>query len=102
MLAPFQIRKFLDLSTGHLPLSDRGHLERYARSGGSFGLTCLSGPHGWFVHVPLDPYSHDWPGSRSLRAVLVLARNHDCDYVLFDADGPVDAALRFFDDDEDE
>ncbi|ARW18500.1 DUF5983 family protein [Komagataeibacter intermedius] len=53
MLAPFQIRKFLDLSTGHLPLSDRGHLERYARSGGSFGLTCLSGPHGWFVHVPL-------------------------------------------------
>ena len=53
MLAPFQIRKFLDLSTGHLPLSDRGHLERYARSGGSFGLTCLSGPQGWFVHVPL-------------------------------------------------
>ncbi|WP_265000819.1 DUF5983 family protein, partial [Komagataeibacter europaeus] len=50
----------------------------------------------------LDPYSHDWPGSRSLRAILALARNHDCDYVLFDADGPVDASLRFFDDDEDE
>ncbi|GBR09697.1 DUF5983 family protein [Acetobacter oeni] len=94
------IRRFMDLSTGHLPKSDRELLEAYAQSGGATGLSCLSGPHGWFVWVGERRCSPDWPGSVSLRRILEDAANNGCDYVMFDSDGMVEEAYQFFDDED--
>lgn len=94
---PRGVRKFLDLSTGHLPVSDRVLMVSSAIEALSF--SAFAGPYGWFVHVPEDGASICWTGSGALNAVFARARELDCDYVLLDADGPQDEALPWFDED---
>lgn len=91
------VRQFLDLSTSHLPFR--------VLIGDEYGpspLKSLDGvvayshdEFGWLVWVPDDPdevnEDHDIPAE--LLAVQKHARSLNCDYVLFDRDGPVDQEL---------
>ena len=90
------IRRFLDLSTAHLQPADRLFLEFSANPGSLGGLAAMAGTYGWFV------YAHDercCEGiSDALWAIFERARALGCEYVLFDADGPVLADLPVFED----
>mgnify|MGYP003365440783 CR=1 FL=1 len=94
---PNGVRKFLDLSTGHLPVSDRVLMASSALETLSF--SAFPGVYGWFVHVPEEGTPARWNGSDALDTVFARARELDCDYVLLDADGPRDEALPWFDED---
>ena len=55
--------------------------------------------HGWFMYATDDPGSYseeDLPPH--IRAICAHARAHGCEYVLFDADAPIDSELPVFDD----
>ncbi len=90
------IRRFLDLSTAHLQPADRLFLEFSANPGLLGGLAAMAGTYGWFV------YAHDercCEGiSDVLWAIFERAQALGCDYVLFDADGPVLEDLPVFED----
>lgn len=94
--ATVPIRRFLDLSTAHLQPADRLFLEFSANPGSLGGLAAMAGTYGWFV------YAHDercCDGiSDVLWAIFERARALGCDYVLFDADGPVLEDLPVFED----
>lgn len=51
------------------------------------------------MHVPDDTAVGAWDGTPALAAILAHARALGCDHVLIDADGPVDDALPWFDED---
>jgi hypothetical protein len=94
------IRRLLDLSTGHLPRVDRDRLECMREPGdGSPPAACLAGRYGWFFSVATDPVPDLSGHSAAFAAILARARALCCDYVLLDADGPVDEVLPFFDED---
>lgn len=96
------VRPFLDLSTGHLPRADRSLLvDAIERDGGDTTLpsSVHVGQHGWFFYVGDAPDFSRWTGSPALQAIFELAQAKACDYVLLDADGPVDEALPWFDED---
>lgn len=92
------VRKFLDLSTAHLPYEiavgdemDGSPLRKLA------GVTAYEhDAYGWFVHVPnladVDTYDYSTVPD-ALRTVWDYARSLGCDYVLFDRDADVDDAL---------
>ena len=94
------IRHFLDLSTAHLQQADRLFLEFSANPGSLGGLAAMAGTYGWFV------YAHDercCEGiSDALWAIFERARALGCDYVLFDADGPVLEDLPVFEEEAEE
>ena len=91
------IRKFLDLSTGHLSEQDKE-------------LLCCWVPvvhdleHGWFVWVPPNNEHLEVPDgcSANVQKIIDYARSLECDHILFDADGPVDDALDYFENEEEE
>lgn len=92
------VGRFLDLGSGHLPRVDRERLDEAVRFGGlGAPSACMAGPYGWFVHVPDDTAVGAWDGTPALAAILAHARALGCDHVLIDADGPVDDALPWFD-----
>ena len=91
------IRKFLDLSTAHLGEIDRILLDTAAEPGCVVGPLTMKYEYGWFMWASSDPPScDDTTLTPALRAISVYARLHDCDYVLFDADGPVNDDLPVF------
>lgn len=82
------IRKFLDLSTAHLPKEIMETLPHLP------GVVAHATDYGAFLWVPNDPVE----GLVALPPHVVLglqvyARSLDCDYVLLDADGPIDDHL---------
>ena len=81
-----QIRRFLDLSTGHLQASDRLFLELSADPGKRDGIAAMAGTYGWFVYAQEDRCCEGI--SDVLWSIFQRARTLGCDYVLFDADGP--------------
>jgi hypothetical protein len=91
------IRKFLDLSTGHLDRSDRDHLDACAATGGAVGVAVARTEHGWFVYAA---DASDGVDDRNLpphlRLISTYARAHGCDYILFDCDADIDPALPVF------
>ena len=93
------IRKFLDISTGHLPPSERDRIDD-----GEVPITSHAHPegYGWFVYVPQEP--SDWPNIReaapALARCLEHARKLDCDYILFDSDACIDEQLPWYGDHE--
>jgi len=94
------VRKFLDLSTGHLSPRDRDQLTRVFDQGPLYAPgSCLVGPYGWMIYAEEEPDPLTWSEVPGLAALLARARELDCDYVLLDADGPVDETLPFFDED---
>ncbi|TPG55902.1 hypothetical protein EAH89_13255 [Roseomonas nepalensis] len=75
------VRRFLDLSNAHLTKEDRALLEACAgRDTGE--LLCASTPYGWFVFACEErPQISD-----TLWALFQEARQHGCEYLLFDRD----------------
>ena len=75
------VRRFLDLSNAHLTNEDRSLLD--ACAGHDTGeLLCSSTPYGWFVFACEErPLISD-----TLWALFEEARQHDCEYLLFDRD----------------
>ncbi|GAB2717052.1 DUF5983 family protein [Kitasatospora kifunensis] len=82
------IRSFLDLSTGHLTPEVRADLDDYE------DVVAYRTTYGWLLYASEDPEG-EWPPE--LLPIVRLARDHGCEYVLFDADAPVVDALPVFD-----
>ena len=98
------VRQIFDVSTGHLRPSTREMIDR-----GDFKLSRFPHPqgYGWFVWVPDDVdlwiaecEESDAPLADDLTALLRLARAHNCDYALVDADGPSAVGLLWYGDGE--
>lgn len=91
------IRKFLDLNTGHLPESlGQDGLDR------ADGVIAHETECGWLMWVPENPddphlYNEGDEPPPVVDRIIRHARRHDCDYVLFDRDGPVDDDLPTWD-----
>jgi hypothetical protein len=92
------VRKFLDISTIHLTAETCKRFED-----GDFIAQTYPHPDGpgWFMYVA-DPEAEDrddpWPAD--LKACLQRARDHGCDYILFDCDGLEDPELPQYPDEE--
>lgn len=90
------IRKFLDLSTAHLPRHIIGILNSFENI-----VAYNHTEYGTFMWVPDDPQeSNDGmaePIPVEVVAVQLYARNLGCDYVLFDRDAEIDDALPSWD-----
>ena len=84
-------RLILDLSTSHLPEHLGTDLNAHD------AVVAYNLEYGWLMWVPDDPVvDDDDPMGRVPSEVLLIqlyARRWGCDYVLFDADGPVDPNL---------
>ena len=90
------IRKFLDLSTAHLRPNDCRLLDRSADPNGCSALAAvMKSDYGWFVYVAEERSSADI--SDELWEIFQQARTQGCDYVMFDADAPIDPELPVFD-----
>lgn len=87
-----EVRKFLTLSTAHIPpLMQNIGLEHIE------SVVAYRTTYGWFMWVPDDPVeSSDAdvdPTPADLLAIQIHARSLGCDYVMFDADGPIEEAI---------
>ncbi len=95
-----RVRLFLDANTRHLEKPDRRFLEFSADPGKRDGIAAMAGTYGWFV------YAHDDRCCEGISDVLWTIFEHaravGCDYVLFDADGPVLEGLPVFEQDGEE
>jgi hypothetical protein len=97
------IRKFLDLSTAHLPaaLREYGTREGVALAWGDPAVVTVT-DFGFWLWVPDDPQDSAEAGEEAIApavlAIQLYARKHDCDYVLFDADGETNDDLPVFED----
>lgn len=95
------VRKFLDLSTGHLTEKTRERMDEMPP------MQCAY-PHpdgfGWFVYVDTDPANYepgeDCPYPPDLIACFKAARERDCDYILFDCDAEAVDYLDYYEDEE--
>lgn len=83
------VRKFLDLNVGHIPHTVWRDSVRMDE------LSAMEGKYGWLLHVP-DDADDDEDRWLEMLPVIKYARSLDCDYVLFDSDGPIDENLTFF------
>lgn len=95
------IRKFLDLSTGHLRQSTRDLLDANAGPGPRYEHP---DGYGWLVYAPDPEVQREWladnPEHHCLAECLNLAREFDCDYVLFDRDAGFHPDLPTYDGEE--
>jgi hypothetical protein len=88
------IRRFLDLSTSHLP-------QKFFLPDGPDLTAAYPTGHGLLLWVPDDPESYvdpeadDDDGDAMIEIITIrrYARAHGCDYILLDADGPECADL---------
>ncbi len=91
------VRKMLDLATCHLPSSEFGD-EMNSWDG---VIAFPNREYGWILWVPDDPEeeSADYDGEvpAEVLRIQLYARQHGCDYVMFDRDGPVDGNLPTWD-----
>lgn len=81
------VRKFLDISTANVRPRTLKLIED-----GVTSCNTLVGSYGVFVYVPSEPRTSRF-GTEDLEAVFELARQNDCDYVMFDADADIHPKL---------
>jgi hypothetical protein len=92
------IRKFLDVSSGHLSRQtwtwlDEQPADEVLRDPSNVTAAGIAGGrtrHGWFVYAPEDPPA-GYPAD--LLVVLAMARIREAEYVLFDCDAVRDQGL---------
>ncbi|MGU9981492.1 hypothetical protein ACJ4V0_15765 [Phreatobacter sp. HK31-P] len=102
------IRKFLDLSTGHL--SPATH--RWMREQGKITASMVTGtdpspaflmgpmPYGWFCWAGMEDDADNLGAlPKDLRKCIRHAKSSGCDYILFDADASIVAELPTYDHD---
>ena len=81
------VRKFLDLSTGHLSQGALNALEASSEDQGGGSLSCSKTPHGFWVWISEDEVEAAASGvPHDILAIFHVARINGCDYVQFDAD----------------
>ncbi len=91
--AAYQVRTFLDITTGHLP-------KRICERLGSYeAVVAYETTWGWFMWVPQDPDDPDNTAGvpAEVLAVQRYARRYGCDYVLFDSDAETVEGLPVWD-----
>lgn len=74
------VRKFLDISTGHVRPDTMDLI-----NSGAMSSNTLAGEHGAMLHVPSEPDLNP-NHTADLLLIFEYARKHDCDYVLLDGD----------------
>lgn len=90
------IRKFLDLSTGHLTADTRAALDS-GNNNNRFGIPCAVTDYGFFVYADEEPNDEVLP--EELVKAMRHARANGCEYILFDCDAEIDAELDYFNED---
>jgi len=96
--------KYLDISTGHLPASDRLMMNY-----GEAPVICRLYTYGWLVYVPsddtelneaiaLDMTHCAVAASPYFFQLLRYARQLDCNWIMLDQDGEIEHALPWFGD----
>lgn len=94
------VRRFLDLSTAHLTPAQRLFGDRDGDLAAWGDAVVDVREYGFLLWVPDDPRESaattEQGVPENLLAIQLYARQHDCDYVLFDADAETDAALPVF------
>lgn len=98
-----EIRRFMDLSVKHLDGESRDFLEE------ATDLTAENNenptPEAWSaVATPTGFFVHAWEAAdlptvripHKLGRIMIHARRHGCDYIMFDIDGPDDPELELF------
>lgn len=94
--------KYLDLSTGHLPARDREKLDD-----GPCPAIVVPHPYGWWIHVPSDDDELDDLVNRNTGspeqvmsddfiALLMHARECECDWINLDQDADQEVGLPWF------
>ena len=91
MSVTYPLRLFFDCSTAHLSPASRAYLDAHAEVRDEM---IASTPYGWFVWAASEEIADDIPVD--LADIMRHARGLDADYVLFDADAEVNAALPTF------
>lgn len=89
-MTPQEISKTLVLYIGHLTDDT---CNRYLPDNQQTNSWYEKGEYGWFVYVSNDAGSHP----KDLEDCLNYAREHDCDWIMFDRDGPLEPDLRCYD-----
>jgi hypothetical protein len=95
-----EIHQVLVLSTAHLPIAEREQLDSLEPFAEAQGLrVSMRCDYGWLISLDRDhvvlPVA-DWP---ALSEAAAYARALGATHVRFDADGPVQADLRHYDED---
>ena len=99
------IQNFLDLSTGHLPVSDRLRLDQLASRDLPFRV--FGHQYGWNIWLcgegkqfdqNIEALEEVYGFTDALGHVLRYARQHECDMVNFDRDAEQIDSLGYFED----
>jgi hypothetical protein len=94
---PSWVRRFLDLSTGHLTLKTREQLQSNTLQ---CTVTYQADPYGWWVYVTQDDgILAEFP--QDLADVILYARKHGCEWIKLDSDGPELEGLPWYSEAED-
>ena len=86
------IRRFLDVSTEHLPSHERDYLDVEATRSAPLIPICTKTTSGWWVYAygPSDKLALDtYQVPDRLREILIFANSRNCAYVLFDNEAPL-------------
>lgn len=105
------VRRFLDLSTGHLSVETRTYLDEQGRIAAIRRPTSGPAPHpdflmgstawGWIVWAGMEDDSQNLQALPiDLQRCIRFAKEQDCDYILFDADIEELDELKTYEDDE--
>lgn len=99
------VRKMLDLSSGHLTVATRDLLDEWGTNIDHLANGCSAAPFflgitdfGWMMGIPDPDQLVNMPAD--LVACVAHARANDCTYILFDADAEDDEALPYYDEEE--
>jgi hypothetical protein len=91
------VRKFLDLSTNHLMEDDREFLRVVSLSDESpIVPRAQTATGGCFMYADEASEINLPDTPHRICIIMIHARQHGCDYVLFDANGPEDPDLPVF------
>lgn len=91
-----QIGRHLVLSTAHVRVEIARLLGEWAKlPAADQPLAIASTQYGWFV-ATREPLDRTANVPLEIGSVLAFGRAHDCDYILFDCDGPEEASLPIY------
>lgn len=87
------VRKIYEVSTAHIPqeIAEAIDANIFARQ------PAMVREYGWLFSVPEDLTQPEGLNSRAFDAILCLAQDNECDWVLFDRDVPIVEYLPTFD-----
>ena len=92
------VRKFFDISTAHLTQETRDALDE---GHGPTPIFRHPDRYGWFIWVPDAPEIPEIEECPpDLMACILLARRHDCDYLLIDRDAELHPELTDYEEPE--